>query len=73
MATISRIKVGQVLYDKHKYKMGHTTMKKWGVWPVFVKEVDTDGEFIVASWNWNKPRKMFEREVKKLRVKEPKI
>lgn len=71
MATISKIKAGQVLYDKHKYKMGNTTMKAWGVWPVFVKEVDPDGKFIIASWNGNKPRKMFEKEVSKLRVKEP--
>lgn len=71
MATISKIKVGQVLYDKRRYKMGHTTMTTWGVWPVFVKEVDPNGEFIIASWNGNKPRRMFGKEVSKLRVKEP--
>lgn len=73
MATISRIKAGQVLYDKHRYTMGNTTMKAWGVWHVFVYEVDPNGEFIFASWNGNKPRKMSAKEVSKLRVKKPKI
>ena len=73
MATISKIKVGQTLYDKHKYRMGHTTIMTWGLWEVYVKEVDPEGRFIVASWNGNTPRKMYENEVKKLKVKEPKM
>lgn len=71
MATISRIKAGQVLYDKHRHKMGNTTMTTLGVWPVYVEEVDPNGRFIIARWNGNKPRKMFGKEVGKLRVKEP--
>jgi hypothetical protein len=73
MADITKIKPGQVLYDKHKHKMGNTKMTTWGVWPVSVKEVDPDGKFIVASWNGNPPRRMYESTVKKLKVKEPKI
>ena len=73
MATISKIKPDQVLYDKHKYTMGHTTIKTWGLWRVYVKEVDPEGRFIIASWNGNAPRKMYENEVKKLRVKEPEM
>lgn len=73
MAKIEKLTVGQVLYDKHKYKMGNTTMRAWGVWTVVVKEIDPDGRFIVASWNGNAPKKMFSGQVEKLRVKEPVI
>ena len=72
MATISKIKSGQTLYDKHRYKMGNTTMYAWGVWEVNVISVDPNGQFIFASWNGNPPRKMYETEVYKLRVREPK-
>jgi hypothetical protein len=71
MAKISKIKVGQILYDKHKYRMGNTTMMAWGLWEVYVKEVDPNGEFIVASWNGNPAKRMYAYEVKKLKVKEP--
>lgn len=71
MAKIEKLTVGQVLYDKHKYKMGNTTMSAWGVWTVVVKEIDHNGRFIIASWNGNAPRKMFSGEVEKLRVKKP--
>jgi hypothetical protein len=71
MATISKIKVGQILYDKHKYRMGNTTIMTYGLWKVYVKEVDPNGKFIIASWNGNKPTIMYEYQVKKLKVKEP--
>jgi hypothetical protein len=73
MATISKLKAGQVLWDKHKYKMGNTTMTTWGLWQVNVIEVDADGQWIFASWNGNKPKRMYSNEVKSLKVKEPKM
>ena len=73
MATISKLKVGQILYDKHKYTMGHTTIRTYGLWEVEVCEIDPNNEFILASWNGNKPQVMYENEVKKLRVKEPEM
>ena len=71
MAKIEKLKVGQVLYDKHKYKAGNTTMRRWGVWTVRVEEIDPDHKFIVASWNGNPAKKMFAFQVAKLKVKEP--
>jgi hypothetical protein len=69
MATLSKLKPSDVLYDVHSQKMGNTTMTTMGVWTVMVKEVhDTH---IVASWNGNPPRKMYEGEVGKLRVNRP--
>jgi len=72
MAQIKNLKAGKVIWDKHKERAGNTTMWRWGVWPVYVKEVDPNFEFIIASWNGNKERKMFQRQVDKFRVKEPK-
>jgi len=69
MATLSKLKQGQVIYDKHKYKAGNTSLKKWGVWEVEVIEVHED--HIIASWNGNKARKFYEAEIKKLLVKKP--
>ena len=73
MAEISKLKPGQVLYDKHKYKMGNTTMSAWGLWHVYVKEVDPNGQFIVASWNGNKEEKMYSGRVKRFKVRKPKM
>jgi hypothetical protein len=73
MATISKLKVGQELWDKHRVRAGNTTMMRWGVWRVVVKEIDPEHRWIIASWNGNTPRKMYENEVLKLRVKEPQI
>lgn len=71
MATISKLKPGQILYDKHKYKMGNTNISTWGLWHVKVLEVHED--YIVASWNGNRPEKMYSQRVSKLKVKEPKM
>jgi len=38
MAQISKLKPGQVLYDKHRHRMGNTKMTKWGLWQVNVKK-----------------------------------
>jgi hypothetical protein len=69
MATLSRIKPGDILYDVHSHKMGNTTASTMGVWTVRVIEVHEN--HIVASWNGNSPEKMFEGRVSKLRVSKP--
>lgn len=73
MATISKLTPGQVLYDKHKYKMGNTKIMTWGLWHVIVLEVDPNHEWIIASWNGNPPKKCYEHQVKRWKVKEPKM
>ncbi len=71
MATIRNLKEGQILWDKHRYKMGNTNVRTWGVWRVRVIEIDPNHQFIVASWNGNEAKRMYEYQVKKLKVKEP--
>ena len=72
MAQIKNLKAGQTIWDKHKEKAGNTTMYRWGVWPVYVKEVAEDFSYIIASWNGNKERRMYQGQVDKFRVKYPK-
>lgn len=72
MASIKKIKPGQILYDKHRYKQGNTTISAWGVWPVKVISVDLQSNTILASWNGNKPHTMSLRQIKRLKVNKPK-
>lgn len=69
MAQIKNLKAGQTIWPKHKEKAGNKTMGRWGVLPVYVKEVDPNFEFIIASWNGNKERRMYQRQVDKFRIK----
>jgi len=71
MATISRIKPGQVLYTVTRQQMGNTTIRRGVLHSVVVKEVDPEGQYVIASWNSNVPRKFYEREVAKWKVKKP--
>jgi hypothetical protein len=69
MASINKIKPGQILYDYHKYKMGNSTMRTEGCWPVEVLEVDLENRKACCSWNGNPPRWYYEEGIKRLRVK----
>jgi hypothetical protein len=70
MAALSRLKVGQVLHDYHRYKMGNTTMTTEGHWTLVVMEIDLEKGKALCSWNSNTPRWYYERALKKFRVKE---
>lgn len=71
MATLSKLKPGDVLFDAHRYKMGNTTSTTMGIWEVRVIEVHET--HIVASWNGNRAEYMSESTVKKLRVSKPEL
>ena len=73
MASISKIKPGQTLYDVKRTTGLAAFRRKWEVWPVAVDEVNIEGGYIVARWNiYNPPRKMYYDSIKKLRVSPPK-
>lgn len=72
MATLSRLKAGQILHDYHRERMGNTTMSREGHWTVVVQEIDLENKRALCSWNTNKPRWYYERDLKRLRVK-PKV
>lgn len=68
-----KLQTGMTLYDVHSTKMGNTTISSVGVWPVQVIEVNAENRSILASWNGNKPVRMFEGRWSKLRLKEPEL
>lgn len=73
MASFDRIKVGDVLYDVHREKMGNTNMTRLGCWEVRVVEIDTEKRQALCSWNHNPPRWYTERGLSKLRRSKPKV
>ena len=50
-----KIKPGMVLYDRHKYRAGNTTIRVLGEWPVRIISVDPERFSAVVSWNGNQP------------------
>ena len=67
-----KIKVGQVLYDRHRYTMGNTCMKCLGEWPVEILELTSSQTPGYASlgatvkWNHNPPQHYNQRQLEKL-------
>lgn len=47
------IKLGDELCDVHSEKAGHTTLRRMGCWPVYVKEIDATNRKALVSWNGN--------------------
>lgn len=65
-----KIQDGMILYDVRKNTgFGRD---KWNVWPVKIVSVDKENRTVLASWNNNPPRIMYERTVTKLRANRPK-
>lgn len=71
MATLSKIKPGQILWSVIRRKMGNTSMSTDSLHKVKVLEVDIEAGFALVSWNGNAPTKYYERQLKSLKVNEP--
>ena len=71
MATISKLKPEQVVYERRRQKMGNTTVSRTALYSIRIIEVDSEGLFVMASWNGNTPRKYREVDVKKWLVSKP--
>lgn len=68
-----RVKAGDVLYDKHRYQMGNTTMRAWGVWTVEVVSIDHEKGTARVRWNGNPETTYYRRGIEKLYRKRPEI
>lgn len=68
---LEKMKAGMTVYDVHSHKMGNTCMSTVGIWHVYVKEVNVEQGFIIASWNGNTPSKIYRGAAEKFRAKEP--
>lgn len=71
MASINRLKPGQIVFSIESYKMGNTNIRCKGLWEVRIVEVNLQNNFVIASWNGNPPKKFLLRDIKKWRVKRP--
>lgn len=67
MASFDRIKVGDVLYDCHRQRMGNTTMTRMACFTVKVLEIDAENRRATVSWNDNRPVVYHEHRIKRLR------
>lgn len=66
MATLSKLKPGDVLYDVHSRRAGNTTTRVQSEWQVRVIEVHDD--YALCSWNGNPPDKYSDAELRRFRV-----
>ncbi len=71
MATISRLKPGQVVYSLKRQLMGNTQISIRACFPVTIIEIDPAGQWVLASWNGNRPQKYREHHVKGWKVRKP--
>lgn len=71
MATISKLKPGQILYTVTRGRLGNTTLRTVRVHDVKIIEVDPDGKFVVASWNGNRSEKYHRGDVSTWKVSKP--
>ena len=69
MATMPKLKPGQIVWNIRRHRMGNTTARTISVYQIRVIEVHAD--HVIASWNGNRPEAYREREVRTWKVKEP--
>lgn len=69
MASLEKIKAGDVLYDVHSHRMGNTTLRSMGCWSVRVIQVEESGAWV--SWNGNSEQFYSRQRLKGLRTKKP--
>jgi hypothetical protein len=63
MASISRLKPGQIVYDVRSKKPGDYYQ---------VEIIDVGLDSVLASWNSNKPRRYYAQDLRRWRVSRPK-
>lgn len=72
MAAFDALKVGDVLYDSKRTKMGNKSTGTLATWRVVIREIDVEHRKALASWNGNQPTWWSERKLKSLRRTPPK-
>ena len=66
-----KLKPGMIVWDVHSTRMGNTTLRTLGTWPVQVIEVDAENRRALVSWNGNKSSWMHEGFFEKLKAERP--
>lgn len=60
-----RVKAGDIIYDRHRSKMGNTTMTQLAEWSVEVREINTERRMALVSWNYNPAKWVPARQIEK--------
>lgn len=50
-----KIQPGMTLFERHRERMGNTTMSRLGEWRIRVVSVNLADRTVTASWNGNPP------------------
>lgn len=66
-----KIQPGMVLLDIRTEQAGNTTMRRIGVWDVRVISVNAEKRTAVVSWNGNREKTMYARDLQKLYARVP--
>lgn len=69
MVTMTSLKEGDVVWSVSRQKMGRTSMMRTAVHSVRIHEVHED--HVVASWNGNRPKKFYPREIARWKRTKP--
>jgi hypothetical protein len=62
----NKITVGDELLDIHSERMGNTTMRRLGCWPVKIVSMDSVTETAMVRWNGNPPTMWTRRRLERL-------
>lgn len=73
MATLSRLKPGQVVYSVVSQRMGNTTIRRKVCYTVKILAVDLPSKRVQISWNGNAPEWAGEHRAKGWKLKEPNL
>lgn len=68
MATLNRLRLGQVVYDVRRDSRNRSGVS---IWPVRIVEVNEAEGWVLASYNGRSPRKYGRKEISKWRVDRP--
>lgn len=60
-----------MVYDVQRQRMGNTSMRTTSVFRVHIREIDPEGNWVVASWNGNAYRKFYKGSVAKWKENKP--
>lgn len=60
-----RLKPGEIVFDRHRQKMGNTTMSRMGEWMVKIIEIDHGNRTALVRWNGNSPTTWTKRQLER--------
>ena len=73
MATISRLKPGQIVYNIVSQRMGNTTISRKCLQTIKIISVDVESGCVEAIRDGHIPRKYRRNDIKKWRVNKPEL